>query len=136
MKKFTIVRVAIREEGAFGIFLCKGIPFGVTLERTYDPDNDVKIPPGRYICSRTLFFRGGYETYEVPVPGHSRLLFHKGNVETDSEGCPIVAKSFGMFGGIPGVASSRIGFNEFMALANGAPEIELKVDNWERRDDS
>ncbi len=130
---FTIVRVAIRDEGAFGAFLCNGIPFGVTLERTFGSDNHVKIPPGHFTCPRTLFHRGGSETYDVPVPGHSRLLFHKGNVENDSEGCILVAKSFGMFGGVPGVAASRIGFNEFIAQTNGASEIALEVENWERQ---
>ncbi len=132
---FTIVRVAIRDEGAFGVFLYKGIPFGVTLERTYDPDNEVKIPLGQYKCPRTLFNKGGYETYGIPVPGHSRILFHKGNVETDSDGCIIVAKSFGTFGDAPGVASSRIGFNEFMSQANDVPEIDLSVEVWRPRSD-
>lgn len=124
---FELVRVEVRKEGAFGVLKHDGVPFAVTLERTYDPDNAVKIPPGTYTCNRTRFNRGGYDTYQIPVPGHDLIKLHIGNTEMDSDGCVLVAKGWGTFGGQPGIGSSRLGFEEFMALADGAEEIVLVV---------
>jgi hypothetical protein len=105
-------------------------PFAVTLERTYDYTGQlqrVKIPPGRWVCNRTYFYRGGYDTYEVSVPGFQRLLFHKGNVEEDSEGCILVAQRYGVLDGQPAILASKQGFADFMRRAAGRVEFTLNV---------
>ena len=123
MSPFELHRVAIRHEGAFGVLLHDGLPFAVTLERTYDELDErgrssPKIPLGVYRCRRDFFHRGGYITYEIRVPGHSRLLFHRGNTEKDSEGCVLVAESFGELGREPAILESVMGFAEFMRRAS------------------
>lgn len=115
---FELKRVAILSDGAFGVLLHNGVPFAVTLERTYDPGNTVKITDGPHSCTRSRYNRGGYDTYEIEVPGHDRILFHKGNVELHSEGCVLVAESFSMMGDKPGISLSAEGFAEFMRRAN------------------
>lgn len=128
MPAFTLARVAILPAGAFGVLFHELVPFAVTLEHTYE-SLGMKVPEGSYDCERTLFHRGGYPTYEIPVPGHTRILFHRGNVEDDVDGCVAVAKSWGVFGGKPGVASSRQGFSEFMALCEDADTISVTITN-------
>jgi uncharacterized protein DUF5675 len=111
---FQLRRVAILNDGAFGVLMQNGVPFAVTLERTYEPGNTVKIGNGFHECRRSRYNKGSYDTYEIEVPGHSRILFHKGNTELHSDGCVLVAESFAVLGDKPGVALSAEGFNEFM----------------------
>lgn len=70
-------------------------------------------------------------TYEVEAPGHSRILFHRGNTAEDSEGCVLVGESFTTFRAAdrlrPGIGSSAAGFSEFMGWASSRPEFDLLV---------
>lgn len=117
------------EFGQFGTLLVQGIPILATLERTYEVDGAqiTKIPPGIYHCTRTWFVKGGYETFEIGVPGHSRILFHVGNTEEDSDGCVLVAMEFGDLGVVHGIIDSRKGFEKFMALTEGRGDFDLEV---------
>ena len=129
---FSLVRVAVRFDGAFGVLLERGLPFAVTLERTYGEPGGapqiVKIPAGTYHCERTRFQRGGYETFEVTgVAGHSRLLFHRGNVEGDSEGCILVGQCFGTIQGAGAVMLSQLAFTDFMKRCAGRLNFSLEV---------
>ena len=122
---FELVRVAVDEAGAFGVLSDSGIPFAVTLERTFG--DKIIVPPGEYLCPRTRFHGGNYATYEVPVPGHDRVLFHIGNLEEDSMGCILVGLQFGFLHGKPGVLLSRLGFRAFMQRAGNHPKVHLRV---------
>lgn len=131
-----LVRVAVSPEGAFGVILIDGVPAGpVSCERTYPVAASaprgaqlVKIPAGRWVCKRTHFNRGNYPTYEITgVPGHSRLLFHAGNTEDDSDGCVLVGQRFGFVGARPSVLQSRLGFAEFMNLTFQRQRFILEV---------
>jgi len=123
---FQLKRVAILNDGAFGVLLHNGVPFAVTLERTYE-GNTTKIGNGFHECSRSRYHKGGYDTYEIEVPGHSRILFHKGNTELHSDGCILVAESYAVMGDKPGIAFSAEGFNEFMKRAADAKAFTLEV---------
>ncbi len=123
---FELIRVAVRPEGACGVLLEDGLPFAVTLERTFE-GNLVKIPPGRYECKPTHFYRGKYPTYEVTgVEGHSRLLFHIGNLETDSDGCILVGQRYGLLRGKVAVLQSGDAFKDFMARTRGAFDLDVR----------
>ena len=122
----VIKRVAILEEGAFGVMLMLGTPFAVTLERTFD-DGQPVIPAGRYVCKPRRYNRGGYQTYEITgVEGHSLLLFHKANWETDLEGCVGIGESFETLDGRIGIAQSSKGFIEFMDKVGDLPSFSTE----------
>jgi hypothetical protein len=130
----TLHRVARRPDGCYGVLLhhvgdsdAAGTPFAVTLERTFGSELDVTIPVGEWRCHRSFFYRGGYSTYEIEVPGHSRVLFHRGNVETDSEGCVLVAEEFGVLKQTAAVLNSGHGFMEFLQHCGGREAFELRV---------
>lgn len=130
--RLGLLRLAVVPDGAFGIlFDPSGLPWLATCERTYPLagiQQLVKIPCGRWRCARTRFERGGYETFEVlGVPGHSRLLFHRGNMETDSEGCILIGLSFGLLSGRWAVLDSRDGFASFMRQLSDEEEFVLDV---------
>ena len=131
-----LVRLCVAPEGAFGVLLLDGVPAGpVTLERTYPVVESrsrgpqvVKIPAGRYHCVRTLFFAGGYQTWEVQgVVGHDRLLFHAGNVEGNSDGCILVGRRFGTLEGAPAVLESKVGFTTMMNILANRQSFDLLV---------
>lgn len=111
------------------------MPFAVTLERTFTESNGaerVVLPDGMSTCGKSRYNKGGYDTYEIAVAGHSRVLFHVGNKEVDSEACVLVGENFFDFDpkpGIqaPGIADSKGGFREFMELAAGVDMFPLFV---------
>ena len=124
----VLKRISVHKEGAFGVLLFDGIPICVTLERTYDDQAKVvKIPPGTYQCKRSRYHRGGYDTFEIHVPGHSRILFHKGNVETHSEGCVLLGEQYGVLNGRPAILQSGVAFDEFMAKTKDVDVFDLHV---------
>lgn len=123
---FTLATVAIRHDGAFGVLLYQGRPFAVTLEHTFENRRTV-IGAGTFRCTRTRYHRGGYEAFEIHVPGHTRVLLHKGNKEAHSKGCVLVAESFAQIDGLTAIGDSRHGFDEFMVLATGLQEFDLTV---------
>jgi len=118
--------VAKIEEGCFSVLLWDRKPFAVSVERTF-PNLQTVIGAGTYRCHRDFYHHGGYETFEVLVPGHDRVLFHKGNKEVDSMACVCIAESFARMDGVTAIADSKHGFDEFMQLASGLDEFELKV---------
>lgn len=127
MDLFELVRVAVHEDGAFGVLLQDGLPFVLTLERTFGDADNVVIPPGEHLCRRTVFRKKGYPTYEVLVPGHDRVLIHIGNLEEDSTGCILLGTEFGSLRDKPAVLLSRLAFKEFMRRAKGRTEFLLRV---------
>jgi hypothetical protein len=118
--------VAIRSDGAFSVLLWDSRPFAVTVERTFD-DLSTVIKHGTYKCKRDFFHHGDYETFEIIVSGHNRVLFHKGNREVDSVACICVAESFTRLDGYTAIGDSAHGFAEFMSVTAGLDEFDLIV---------
>lgn len=122
-----LVRLRHAAEGVFGVLLDD---FGVvcaTLERSYD-DLQAKVPVGVWPCERTVYHRGGdLPTFEIIVPGHSRILFHPANWETQLDGCVALGVCHRPVAGRLGIAQSRDGFDEFMRRTNGLNHLTLRV---------
>jgi hypothetical protein len=127
--EFKLQRVYVGEEGAFGVLSKNNEPpFAVTVERTFLPDHEILIPFGTHKCIRTTYNKGGYPSYEILVDGHSEVKFHKGNKESHSEGCILVAEYFHTFKDMQqGIANSAGGFAEFMDHTCSVDEFMLLV---------
>jgi hypothetical protein len=123
---FELKTLAVIAAGCFSGFLFRGTPFAVTLERTFDGDVPV-IQNGVWRCKRDFYHAGGYPTFEIIVPDHTLVKFHKGNLERHSKACVLVGEQFAMFEWQPGIAQSGAGFDEFMRLAAGVSEFDLTV---------
>lgn len=124
--RLVLHTVAVREDGCFSVLLWDKRPVAVSVERTFDGLRTVVRGP-RHLCNRSFYNKGGYGTFEIIVPGHERVLFHKGNKETDSLGCICVAESFSFVDGVTSVADSRGGFAEFMNLTEGLTSFFMEV---------
>lgn len=124
----VVKRVAKLPEGCFGAILHTGAPFGVTLERTFG--RDVVIPAGEFLCVATKYHKGGYPTFEITgVAGHSRLLFHKANWETDLEGCVGIGEGFALLDGRLAIAQSGPAFAEFLQKVGHLPSFQVKFED-------
>jgi hypothetical protein len=118
--------VALRPDGCFSALVWDTLPFAVSVERTFD-DMSTVLKNGTYRCIRDFYHHGGYETFQIIVPGHDRVLFHKGNKEVDSLACVCVAESFTRLDGVTAIADSTHGFEEFMHLTAGLEGFDLIV---------
>lgn len=128
--RMEIKTITIREDGCYSVLLWDGRPFAVSVERTFD-DNRVVLPAGTFLCKRGGHRLGNgipFETFEITgVEGHTGVLFHKGNWETDSEGCVLVGESFATLAGREAIAGSKGGFNELLKLVEGLNEFYVQV---------
>lgn len=131
--KLVILRYSKGPNGCFGTaFNWLGKPFCVTLE-----DQETLIPADLYEASATEYHEGKYKTFEIHVPGRTRILLHKLNKWFQSLGCIGLAEKFVVFGegqdskgrelAGPGVGESDEGFNEFMKLYGKYPKIYVEI---------
>lgn len=132
-------------DGVFGnLSVVSGEVQLVTVEDDWR-DNQPRIsciPDGIYKLQRTIYYKHGYETFEVTgVPGRSRILIHPANTEEDLEGCIGVGLRMGRLlvkkdedTGEPNVmktavVGSREAFNRFMASMLHVDEATLNI-SW------
>jgi hypothetical protein len=143
--RLEIKTVAVISDGCFSTLLWDGRPFGVSVERTFATGEAahgkaVVVPPGLVLCRRDRYHKGGYETFEMVIAGHTRVLFHKGNLEDQSEACVITGESFGGYNRRTkqyaahlgpddqvAVLSSGVAFDELMLHAAGLREFYALV---------
>ena len=132
VKGLTLFRVYTGVDKTLGVLVdLKGVPFAVTLEPPlimsddgyHTQPNISCIPIGHYRCKRIDSPKFG-DTFEITnVPGRSHILLHRGNRETDTLGCVLVAESFSQMG----IGSSRAGFKEFMDMMGKDTVFNLTI---------
>ena len=136
----NLKRIAHTEDGTFGVLLSGGKPFAVTLERPWhDNKRGVScIPTGVYTatrCRKSVYYnyqdspKFGDTFVVEQVPGRSKILFHKGNLDDDSHGCILVGEQFGVLNGQTAVLASRKGFGEFLAINSDRDTFQFVVED-------
>lgn len=131
----TLIRTDFKETGIFGKLLRKdGELIAYTLEHSLPKDKKgkyyAKTAPGTYVCRRSKWYRkpgeaDDVETYEImEVPGHTRILFHFGNYESDTQGCILL----GLKRYKDMVTHSRVAFNQFMDLVGHKDSFFLTIE--------
>lgn len=126
-----------RADGIFGKLCFDGKPdtFCVTLSHAYEQDDGSYEPivaPAIYTCKRGYHELANgvpFQTFEIlGVNGHSGLLFHAGNWNSDSHGCTLLGKTVVRDAkGQWMITNSKDTFNEFMKLLEGKDEFELEI---------
>lgn len=125
--RLLLIRVKLDQQGAFGILFDEAeYPFAVSLEHTFE-DGKPLLPAGVYICSKSWYIKGGYDTFEIPLVGHDRILFHKANTEKDLRGCIGVGDEWADFSGQHGIADSTKGFGKFWSKYGKFDKIRLEI---------
>lgn len=137
------VRTDFRQDGIFSNLFAANKPeeiFCYSLEHAYNdqppgniPNWKPKVPPGLYLCvlgdHRLHSMKTSFKTYMITgVAGHTNLLFHKGNIDNDSDGCSCLglAESYDQHGA-KDVISSGLAFDKFMAFHGGESHFWLTV---------
>jgi hypothetical protein len=129
MADLVLRRVSQNDFATYGVLVRDSTAFVTTLERPWKENarRESCIPAGTYLCRRVKSPKFG-DTFEiVGVPDRSAILFHKGNLPTDSLGCILIGESFNPVGGKPGITSSAEGFAEFLKLQKGVNTFTLAI---------
>jgi len=85
------------------------------------------IPKGVYLCQKSRYNRGGYDTFEIIVKDRSEVKFHIGNDLDDTKGCPLVNDKIGAENGIIRGVESKRAFNEFYKEMKEFDQFILEV---------
>ena len=105
------------------------IPFCITLELGWMSNTPFIscIPCGTYVCERIMSPKFG-NTFEIKdVFNRTHILFHKGNLDDNTNGCILLGESFGVLKGEPAILSSKSAFNEFMMILKNEEEFRLDL---------
>lgn len=137
-KELDLLRISWLEDKTFGVLKQDGVPFAVTVERPWKNNQATIscIPVGRYKvvrCRNSPDY--GFadspkfgNTFQVfAVPGRGNILFHKGNLSSDSHGCIIVGEAFDPINGVDGISNSAHGWGELMERMKDVDEFYLNV---------
>ena len=123
----TLTRKLYSKDGVFGELTDEsGKLVAVTLEHAYDLMP--KVPAGTYACKRgphrLASMEHDFTTFEIEgVPDHSKILFHVGNYNHDSQGCVLL----GHQRVDKMVTESKLAFARFMELQTGVNTFHLIV---------
>lgn len=142
MIKLTLTRKQAAEDGIFSDFTrADGTLLAQTLEHAFEhvptstpPVWEPKLPKGVYTCQRGEHRLKGnpvpFITYEIlNVPGHTGMLFHKGNFNADSDGCVLLGNSIVLEkdGKTKMITNSAQAFARFLTEIQNQPTFELTV---------
>jgi hypothetical protein len=128
---FILKRLRFTPDGIFGELRTEaGDLFCQTLEHAFLSGDGwtPAVPVGTYTCVRGTHQLAGhaqpFETFEVThVPGHTGILFHKGNWNADSSGCILL----GLEAEEKMILESERAFDRFMDLQKGLASFNLVV---------
>lgn len=135
----TLTRLKKGADGVFGeLEDADGEFVASTLERAYAVPNTFptewgpKIPPGEYVCVRGIHQLANgkpFETFEIlGVAGHTGLLFHQGNFDSDSQGCILLGMQIANIDSqTKMVTQSQAAFAKFRALEASINSFILTV---------
>ena len=132
MADLTLTRWGSTPHGTFGQMDVDGLTI-YTCERPWlDNRRNVScIPAGKYPLRPRRYYRGGYDAIEVTeVPGRSLILFHRGNIYLNSQGCILPGMELGLLGGLWSVEDSSAAFRHLMG-AWQAKAYEHLIVEWQ-----
>ncbi len=128
MRVIEIIRLEESFHGTIGILKINKEVFCVTLE---PPDllnlvNSSSIPPQQYLVNPYTYHSN--PAYLVTrVPGRSGILFHPGNVASDTAGCILLGSSIGNFKGNRAVLNSGTTFRKFVNIIGEDESFHLTI---------
>jgi len=138
MADLTIKRFAYSPMGTFGNMQMPNGEELYTVEQLWrnNERNVSCIPEGNYRCRERFYNRGNYNAIHiVDVPDRDLILFHKGNTESDLQGCIAPGKGLAFINGQWAVGSSGTAFSILMEHF-GESEFSLDIVSYSPDTDS
>lgn len=125
-----LVRESFRPDGIFSRLILEDGTQYYCLEHSYDCKP--KIYDGEFTCVRgqhqLAHMSQPFETFEITgVQGHSNILIHVGNWNSDSEGCVLIGDGWADSPQGRMIVESRIAFTDFMNRMAGIDSFQLTV---------
>jgi hypothetical protein len=133
MKLRPVLEVVRLEEnrrwGTFGALRIDKQVFCATLEPADLENRQMvsSIPAQQYMIERHLSPRHGTTFKIQDVPDRSDVLFHPGNLFSNTAGCVLLGRDWGRLHEARGVTASGITFERFMAIMAGIDEAHLTI---------
>lgn len=140
MLGLVLTRTKRSGDGTFGhLVLPSGRVLFTCEEEWHDNSNGIScIPAGTYTCDRTIYYKHDFPTFEVTgVPHRSRILFHPGNTEEDTQGCILLGMRLDELVVVDedthqrkakqAVISSQVAFRRFMGELAGVNRFTLTI---------
>lgn len=115
--------------GTFGVLKVDKQMFCLTLEPRDEENasNISSIPAQQYECRR-YNSRKYPNTWQIMnVPNRDKILFHSGNVVTQTEGCIMLAQHIGKLKGNRAILNSGATFKRFMEITKDVSELHLTI---------
>lgn len=133
-----ITRISTDDDiGTFGVmkWADRPAPFALTLEDPWkDNEKNVScIPVGTYHCKKFNSPTHGATFQIMDVTNRTYILFHRGNTHINTMGCVLIGEKFHFLNGIPSIAASRDGWNEFWNRVNGVDGFDVVI-KWSNQD--
>lgn len=128
MQRITLKRAFEVDGATLGVLAAPGIEL-LTLELPWRNNEKLRscIPLGKYLIQRHRSPNFG-ECFEViGVPNRDDILFHAGNVPSDTHGCILLGLQYGRLNNKPAVLSSRKAVARFMAALDATNEAHFEV---------
>ncbi len=133
-----IIRLETNQQhGSFGMLRFLKELFCNTLEpyKYGNIPNESCIPTGQYLCKRVKselvkkLTRGLLDdTFEITgVSGRTKILFHPGNVNDNTNGCILLAEKLGKLYGNRAILNSGQTFRRFMSKLEDYDNFSLTV---------
>lgn len=126
----TVIRIEKKDTHTIGALTIDGEAFCWTMERPWmdNKKGESCIPTGEYVGEITVSQKFGRSLWLRNVPGRTEILFHAGNVATDSRGCILLGNKLGMIGGVRAVLDSRSAVAAFMDRLTASGEVLFDVE--------
>jgi len=120
------------EHGTFGILKIQKEVFCCTLEL---PDllNVMErscIPAQQYVCVRYNSPSFGETFFVAEVPGRTNILFHAGNIWSNTKGCILLGQYWGKLGHDRAILNSGGTFRNFMKRVKDHDRLSLTISEF------
>jgi hypothetical protein len=124
-----ILRFEKNKDYTLGILKIKDKAVCLTMEPP-DKDNEKNkscIPEGCYLMQRKVSKKFGITFAIKGIPHRTNIIFHKGNIPSDTKGCVLLGSRFGVLKKQNAILDSKAAFNKFMQILNRIDNTVLVI---------
>jgi len=129
MKIVEIIRLEESEQGTIGVVRIDKEVFCFSLEpkNKLNKANESCIAQGQYLCHRTNSPKFGETFIVANVVDRKNILFHAGNLVSDTSGCIVLGQTVGKLRGNRALLNSGATFKKFLHIMDNEQAFHLTI---------